>query len=301
MGVFSLVILAANLLVAVSAQATTNATCLSSFNWMTNSKSQNPCQVAAYLEGVCSNGNWRIVALSNNTHYTGPDNTQINPCQCSTVAYSMISACGLCQNQTAESWSAWSYNCTTLYMGYTENIPAATAVPAWAYLDVMTVDQFNVTAAQAMASTNPPESTGAAKATASGSSTPSGAASPSHTSKSSNVGPIVGGVVGGVVGLGLVATVAAIFLIRRRRRLHTAPSAAYGGFIHGHIQPFHSPPMYQPSVGVRAPTKYYDPADPSTYPTTPPPLTIHTSSSGTMAHSQPRLELGRHYNFMPEL
>jgi hypothetical protein len=34
MGVFSLVILAANLLVAVSAQATTNATCLSSFNWV---------------------------------------------------------------------------------------------------------------------------------------------------------------------------------------------------------------------------------------------------------------------------
>ena len=89
---------------------------------MRNSLGQSPCIVAAYLQVACNNGSgslcstplstlltlwqadWLVIALPNATHYTGPDQTKINTCQCSTVTYSMISACGLCQNRDAERW-----------------------------------------------------------------------------------------------------------------------------------------------------------------------------------------------------
>lgn len=299
LAVLSLLAVAAKLLVGVSAQAGTNATCLPAFSWMLNSKGQNPCLVAAYLQAACNNGNWHVVALPNGSHYTGPQQDETNACQCSTVTFSLISACGLCQNRKVERWSDWSFNCTAIFpQEFTLNIPANTAVPAWAYLDVQPLDQIDLTAAQA--DTYAPESTGTAAATGTAITTPSGAPFPTGSSKSSNAGAIAGEVVGGVVGLGLIAGAIIIYFARRRRS-----QRAHGN---AHVSPFSppplSPPMSQhygyPTAGATpAPRRLYDPGDPSTFPSSPPPVTIHTTSSGSAAHNQPR-QIG-HYNFVPEV
>ncbi|OJA18037.1 hypothetical protein AZE42_06791 [Rhizopogon vesiculosus] len=63
----------------------------------------------------------------------------------------MFGACGTCQNTTIESWSVWSFNCSTSlthYSVYPFNIPNGTAIPHWAYLDVVANDMFNAAAAQ---------------------------------------------------------------------------------------------------------------------------------------------------------
>lgn len=85
-----------------------------------NSQNQSPCQVAASLLTVCNgsrmcNGLWlRIIAtqvthnfilafpvlsLPANSEYVGPTLQGANPCQCNTVTYSLMSACGACQGQ----------------------------------------------------------------------------------------------------------------------------------------------------------------------------------------------------------
>lgn len=151
------------------------------------------------------------------------------------------------------SWSAWQTNCSTDYQSvWPAAIPPGTSIPAWAYLDVVTPDAFNVTAAQANEAAHPPESTATAAPTsasasvgfssplptASGSNSalgaggagaptgeptgaPTGAAS-AH--KSSNTGAIVGGVVGGIGGAAIIAGVIAFFVIKGRR---SASSATY--------------------------------------------------------------------------
>lgn len=45
---------------------------------------------------------YTIDPLPANTHYIGPWVADANPCECNTVTYSMISACGVCQNRTYE-------------------------------------------------------------------------------------------------------------------------------------------------------------------------------------------------------
>lgn len=85
---------------------------------MTNGMNQNPCLVSAYLQGACNGGRmflsyytshlqisnvqpeFSVGALPPDTHYTGPYADESNECQCSSVTYNTVSACGLCQNAT---------------------------------------------------------------------------------------------------------------------------------------------------------------------------------------------------------
>jgi hypothetical protein len=83
---------------------------------MDNSKNQNPCVVSAYLQGACNDGRtfvsyyvfhssnfqqeFTVDPLPTGTHYTGPYADEQNACQCSSVTYNSVSACGLCQNRT---------------------------------------------------------------------------------------------------------------------------------------------------------------------------------------------------------
>lgn len=66
------------------------------------------------------------------SHYLGPPLSSANSCLCSTVAYSLMSACGICQGSDIIkyvlppcvsslfdtkmylSWSTWSANCATV-------------------------------------------------------------------------------------------------------------------------------------------------------------------------------------------
>lgn len=105
-------------------------------------------------------------------------------------------------------------------------------MPAWAYADVVRLDNFNITAAMALDSENLPESTAGSGPTASGSGvTPSSTSDLSDggdnvqgSSHKSNAGAIAGGVVGGIAGLILIAGVAWWFL--RRKKARSLPAAS---------------------------------------------------------------------------
>ncbi|PBK96957.1 hypothetical protein ARMGADRAFT_721270 [Armillaria gallica] len=108
--------------------------------WSFNSLNQSPCTVAAYLGGVCNSGNFTVTPLSNGELYSGPTLEQANVCRCSSVFYSLVSACASCQGNIYERWSLFNRNCTdgqNVPVGeFNEDIPEQTAVPHWAYQNV---------------------------------------------------------------------------------------------------------------------------------------------------------------------
>ncbi|OAX34684.1 hypothetical protein K503DRAFT_774301 [Rhizopogon vinicolor AM-OR11-026] len=257
----------------------TSVTCLSSFDWMNNSLGQNPCLVGSYLVSECLNQTLGIGPFIGSP-YTGPTLDTANDCLCSTVTYSMFAACGTCQNTTVESWSVWSFNCSTSlkhYSVYPLNIPNGTAVPQWAYLDV-TNDMFNATAAQQDGDSPESTSTQVQSTTSIISSTTSvsasltsstiGATTQSLTSnvKSSSVEAIAGGVVGGVIaGIAIAGIVAWLFVRRRRSTKARALSAVFSDSSVG------------PSVYMTRELRLYDPSNPSTFPASPPSGAIPTT------------------------
>ncbi|KAF8557316.1 hypothetical protein OG21DRAFT_1482401 [Imleria badia] len=272
---------------------------------------QSPCTISAYLQGACNGGQFTVAALPPNTHYTGPYVDEQNPCQCSTVTYNAISACGLCQNHTIITWTAWNFNCSTVYPDvFPPGVPDGTSIPQWAFQDVTTSNEFNVTLAQSVGD-NPestashPQSTGTAVPTSTGVSasvTPSPSVSSTSTSKSkSDTAAIAGGVVGGVVGLALIVGLAVFFVIKKKRS-QIPPSAQFAGAqplssIYTDSTPFaaQAPQMVQPRL--------YDPSDPSTFPVSPPPTTISSQDvpNSTIHSSTSMLRPGGFYSGVPEI
>ncbi|KAE9410441.1 hypothetical protein BT96DRAFT_376167 [Gymnopus androsaceus JB14] len=192
----------------VAAQGT-DATCIQS-SWSFNSEKQSPCSIASSLLGVCSGNTYNVAALPNNTVYLGPTIDAVNPCQCNTVVYSLMSACALCQNRTIITWSEWATNCFPVFTGYPKPIPAGLHVPAYAYLDVESQDTFDATAAQQDANATestalPSSSTTLAATSTSTTSTPTPTASTSDSLKSTNsdsrINTITDSVIGGVLGV----------------------------------------------------------------------------------------------------
>lgn len=240
----SLLTLSANLQ-GVSAQS--DASCLPFYNWTSNSHKQTPCDVASSLLAICNNGPFPVDALPDSTHYLGPSLQDANPCQCSTVTYSLMSACGACQGRTYLSWSVWSANCPTVSLSsFPEPIPAGVAVPGWAYLDVQANDDFDQslakqdanltestaapsptssvvksTAAKTSSSTIAKSTTAPTTPTLTTSTIPSPSASSEDSSSSAapirKENTIGGGVVGGLVGLMLICGVLFWYIHRRRR------------------------------------------------------------------------------------
>lgn len=96
-----------------------------------NSEGQTPCLVAAYLESACGRRAYSLIlhllspilircpertatqvnAVPVNNQYLGPNSTQQNPCLCSSVTYSLVSACGGCQARNFQNWTTWSMDC----------------------------------------------------------------------------------------------------------------------------------------------------------------------------------------------
>jgi len=325
--VLSIVGIAARLAVLPVAEAqSTTATCSPQYGWMSNDRGQNPCLIAAYAQGVCNGGQFTVDPLPAGTHYTGPFVNQANDCECSTVVYSLVSACGICQGSSEiDTWSTWQTNCTsTSISAYPEQIPSGTSIPAWAYLDVVADDIFNVTTAKKDDTAPATSATGSSKPTATVSSSVSstvsptapgisssptsvgngGGSSPAETSsgasKTSNAGAIAGGVVGGVVGLGIIAGLIAFFLMRQRRT-KAAPSAEYNNGYYGgpaSDAPLNTPPPMSQHSFTHQPPRLYDPSDPSTYPQSPQTPTIQTTNSGPAYSHQHQAS---QYSGIPEL
>jgi len=231
--------------------------CSAGWEWSYNTLNQNPCNVAAYLEGECNGGQFNIQQLPSGRMYGGPTAAQSNLCECNTVVYSLVSACGACQGSSWILWSGWSANCTTVSSPstYPNAIPNGTRVPHWAYLDVVTGGDWDISAAQSAGDS--PEVTPTAPSTIQASSTATASPAPqssNSTQKKSHAGAIAGGVVAGIAGAALL-TAFTLWYLRRRRQRAPSPFA-------GKDEAFGMPePDTSMSMG-----KYYDPSDPSTFP-----------------------------------
>jgi hypothetical protein len=197
----------------------------------------------------------------------------------------MLSACANCQGRNYIRWSAYNANCTTVYSQvFAQPIPIGLKVPAWAYQEVDTSDNFNITSAQ---STKGPEST----RISSGAPGPTNTSPPTGGAKKTNVGAIAGGVVGGVVALGIIACLIFFFVIRKKKQ-EPVPKPAYEPVLPPQTPMTHtdhsftgtggagsqyplamsppppgiSPPLPGMSPPPGAPGRIYDPNDPSTFP-----------------------------------
>ncbi|KAK0450966.1 hypothetical protein EV421DRAFT_1199537 [Armillaria borealis] len=143
-----------------SSSAVSNVTCLPSYSWSENDCDQTPCEVAAYLISQCTDEPFTLDPLPAGTHYVGPTSPQdANECECSSVVYSLVSACAVCQERNWLKWDVWRTNCSMIYYSvFPKNIPIQTTVPVWAYINYTDLDEFNPSSAQSLASEKLPDS-----------------------------------------------------------------------------------------------------------------------------------------------
>ncbi|KAH8116289.1 hypothetical protein DFH11DRAFT_1199846 [Phellopilus nigrolimitatus] len=233
------------------------AVCLSEFDWMDNSLSQSPCIVAGYLLSECHGLDWNVPSVTANSHYTPPNSSTVNQCQCSWAVYNTLQGCAFCQGTDFSSaifgWTGWSTNCTSNFLSapnpYPLNaeIPDETAIPFWATTNPTTWQNavFDPATAQQLASEDKPDVTQASR---------------EKKGKSTNKGAIAGGVVGGVVFFVIIGLLAFFFV--RRRRVRRASATGRTG-----IQ--FSPLQHQRSNSDMAQFKYYNNMSPSPGPTLP--------------------------------
>jgi len=216
----------------VVSQTSPVTSCVSTYDWSINSLQQTPCLVTAYLESACGTAT-EIPAVPVGNHYLGPGPNEVNPCRCSSVTYSTISACAGCQNRTYIDWLTWSQDCTIVYPStFIESLPSAVVVPSWAYLNLsLTNNNFSLAVAEQnatdTASATPSAITTSTSVSESNSltSTPLALTTASPTSSTSagnsksNAGAIAGGVVGGLGFAAIVALGSLWFCLRRKRNM----------------------------------------------------------------------------------
>jgi len=157
----------------VSAQ--TLPLCLSGYTSFYNSLNQSPCQIAVALGGACDNGLYFLYPLPPDISYGGPSLFEDNTCICSTVFYSLLSACAYCQGHSYLDWSTYHSNCSFTYdQVFSEPIPSSTRIPHYAYLNIVAGNTFNVAAALSaggLESTPVPQGTGSSTTTLTSAST----------------------------------------------------------------------------------------------------------------------------------
>ncbi|KAH9955177.1 hypothetical protein BGW80DRAFT_1396266 [Lactifluus volemus] len=264
------------------------------WDWTYNSLNQTACAVAALLQSTCNGGSYDLPALNQGSSYRGPDVGNSDLCRCSTVVYSLLSACGGCQEESWISWYDYSTNCTRGQppaSSFPNPVSVGTRVPNWALIDVTVQGSWNPT--QSLAVGDLPEvlggeminpGTSTSISTSSSSSTSSvvtssqtmGSATSSSTpgtgGSSSNVRAISGGIAGGLVALSAAALIT-FFFLRRRRVQQGPPASVFDGTpqpVMGQVQ---SPPpddgaFVPPSLPAASttPMRLYDPNDPTTFP-----------------------------------
>ncbi|KDQ49961.1 hypothetical protein JAAARDRAFT_42452 [Jaapia argillacea MUCL 33604] len=172
---------------------------------------QDDCAIATSLKGICLGDLTPLRPLPFGFVYQGPElayNT-VNPCTCSTVFYTMVSACAWCQGGKIGMYSEWIGNCSTKMdlIGFPGTLPIGTSIPHWAYTDPdATGGTFNASTALLVGGT--PETT----------------AIPSRISgaKQSHMGAIVGGVAAGVLVV-VVAVMGLVLWIWYKRRQEKVP------------------------------------------------------------------------------
>ncbi|KAI0275677.1 hypothetical protein BGY98DRAFT_44273 [Russula aff. rugulosa BPL654] len=262
------------------------------WQWTANSLGQDPCTVVAYMMSTCNGGQYSLWPLQPTWVYFGPSGTDNSDlCECSTVGYSLFSACAACQEQDWITWSEWVTNCTKIMppSSFPNPVPSQIRVPQWALLDVTSENDWNASKSYSVGD-SPEVSPG----TFIGSS----------VNGNSNTGAIVGGVVGGVAGISIIAAVIFFYLRRRRSRARSAATPGFGAsqppidetkqpLTEEGINTVSSLPGTSSMPGTPgAPMRLYDPNDPTTFPGAlqPPagPVPSQNGTGNTMQTSRPQ-------------
>ncbi|KAF8578000.1 hypothetical protein K439DRAFT_509299 [Ramaria rubella] len=129
-----------------------NATCSPQFKWMDNTQGVDPCTIASILLGICTtSGVFIVPPLEQNTFYLSPTSQDANPCQCNTVAYSLLSACAFCQGGTYNSFTNWSSNCPkdiVARQSFPNQSTLSINIPPYAFLPLAANDDWDPSAAK---------------------------------------------------------------------------------------------------------------------------------------------------------
>ncbi|CAE6476969.1 unnamed protein product [Rhizoctonia solani] len=310
----------------VQADPWSNVTCTNpNTAWTFNSLQQSPCLVASYLGSVCRPDNtWRVPQLTGgSTYYVSGSSTK---CICTSVVWSLLAACSLCQGLDSSRWAVYSNDCTTADTSapgiYPATIPSGVTVPNWAYYDYVTTGVFNLAIASQQSgpeSTAPPgPSSTATSVVATATSTSTSTSIPVSNNNSgggSNTGAIVGGVVGGVLGIALVALIAFIVVRKNKQEkpganeLPPTPTefmqpttTQHGGMLgsYGQYQAVaQTPTSFVPTAQSYKP---YDPSDPSTFPVDPYANSVNHSDTVPPLSYNPTVDTRpSNYHGVPEL
>ncbi|KAF5343927.1 hypothetical protein D9758_012121 [Tetrapyrgos nigripes] len=215
-----------------------------------NSQGEDACAVGIQVGQICDPG-FTIPPITPSHFYSATQAGKTTECICSTVYFTLLTICGVCQGVDSLPWTTYSANCTakTVSDGNVSDsfpvpIPPGVDIPHWAFTPLLqngSIDPLRIRA------DTQPDVTGTTSSTTSTPATPSSpvttsspAPSQSQASDSAgsggggtkpNAGAIAGGIVGGVVLLALLAALA--FFIRRRnqnnsRGLGATPAAEFG-------------------------------------------------------------------------
>ncbi|KAI0270215.1 hypothetical protein BGY98DRAFT_1190076 [Russula aff. rugulosa BPL654] len=213
--------------------------CSLTWEWSFNSLGQNACMVAALMMSTCDAGSFAVGPLQPGESYPGPSGTDnSNLCKCSTVGYSLISACTGCQGERwIRYWSEYVTNCTKTLppSSFPNPIPSGTRVPQWALLDVTEENFWNANESYVVGDSpeaDPGKILGLSDAPVSASGPTSAFGAPSSITtmpasmemmgNSSNCEAIICGITGGIAAI-FIILVAVLFFYRRRRRSLVSP------------------------------------------------------------------------------
>ncbi|KAI0270212.1 hypothetical protein BGY98DRAFT_268172 [Russula aff. rugulosa BPL654] len=263
---------------AFAGAAISSPDCSTSWEWSFNSLGQNACTVAAYMMSTCDGGSFTVNPLQPGSMYGGPSDVgNSNFCICSTIGYSLISACAGCQGENWISWSQYVTNCTDTLppSSFPNPIPSGTRVPQWALLDVTNENFWDFNKSYATGDSpeiGPGTVLGASGSSVSVSASTTGSSNTGTSlpvrEHSSNAGAIAGGVIAGIAAISILVA-ALLFYLRRRRSLE--PIVVFEGDGARHMDQVQLPMSDQWTVvetlpETMAPPKPYNPDDPTTYP-----------------------------------
>ncbi|EAU88754.2 hypothetical protein CC1G_01127 [Coprinopsis cinerea okayama7 len=259
-----------------------NVVCSDAYDWAFNDRNQSPCLVSSYLQSGCGT----IVSVDlipEGTHYSGPNATRANVCNCNTVVYSLTAACGACQGRTVANWTTWVANCPPTFRtiaDFPNEIPEGTVVPRWAYINVTELPEQRWNAARARQEAAESETPSSTPNTPTSESLPPISQStfnseqtskPTQGSESagkSNAGAIAGGIVGGLVGLVALGLAIFWFLLRKKRKDETSPPRDFvidDGASHAPLAASSPPPSSPPPMTMTSQSGAVSPMNPNFY------------------------------------
>ncbi|KDQ49962.1 hypothetical protein JAAARDRAFT_712747 [Jaapia argillacea MUCL 33604] len=256
---------------------------------------QDDCAIATALRGICLGDFTPLTPLPFGYVYREPEpayNT-VNNCTCSSVYYTMFSACAWCQGGDWEMYNEWIGNCSTPLqsIGFPGKLLPGTSIPHWAYTDPRgTGGTFNASTAVLVGdipettATPSPTSTTSSRTSTTSSATSSSSSSSSTPSsvvgaKKSHTGAIVGGVVAGVVVIA-IAVIGLVWYILHRRNRDPVPTTNYPGYpatpstIQQPLTPpatFENSAFYDPNRPIASYPSYPGSPVQTTYSQSPPP------------------------------